>query len=137
MLSGYLWCMGERKVTFQSAAVRLSRSIVPLVFYSAIYAAFVYFYTGVAPQNPLLTPVFYHLWFFYAFTVVTALLLVMKPANASPVVGATITGAALILCGGGMSTFGAGHAFENLSGSGLYLVYAFAGFYAGNVRSSG
>jgi surface polysaccharide O-acyltransferase-like enzyme len=136
MLSGYLWFKSDRLVTPRAALKRIARSALPLAFYTAIYSILVYFSIGTPVPNPLVTPVFYHLWFFYAYLVVTALLLLMRPSTIHPERGAAICFVILVCCAGGMSTFGYGHAFETISGAAVYLVYSFAGFFLANARPS-
>jgi surface polysaccharide O-acyltransferase-like enzyme len=137
MLSGYLWFKSDRPVTPSVAWKRIARSALPLIFYTAIYSILDYFSIGTTVPNPMVTPVFYHLWFFYAYLIVTALLLFLRPSTINPELGAAICFVILACCAGGMSTFGYGHAFETISGSAVYLLYSFAGFFLANSRASG
>ncbi|MGI2033774.1 acyltransferase [Rhizobium panacihumi] len=136
MLSGYLWLSRDSDVTLESSTGRLMRSAIPGLFYTLVYAIFLHFVLNMSIPNPLTVPVFYHLWFFYAYLVVAGLLLVVRPSNATPGMGIVINCLILLIFAGGMSVFGLGHAFETVSGSALYLIYALAGFFVGQVKLS-
>lgn len=136
MLSGYLWLNGKHKVYIATVYSRVSRSVLPLTFYTFLFLWLSAYVIGNPIANPFVAPAFYHLWFFYTFIVVSLVLAVIKPADLNPSIAVLIISALLFFCSGGMVAAGMTNAFSQVSSAMVYVLYAVLGYYLAKLPSS-
>ncbi len=134
MLSGYLAFRENRQVTGVTISKRLLRAFAPLAFYTAIYIPFSIFWVGHQMPNPVGEPAFYHLWFFYVYALTTVILLLVYPSSIPSGFGVMITLGILLICAGGLQSFGLRHGFMHVSGVAVYLLYCMAGYYVARLE---
>ncbi|SDH35857.1 acyltransferase [Pseudomonas abietaniphila] len=80
----------------------------------------------------LYIPQFYHLWFFYAISVVYLTIWIFRPSNVAPVAGATGCLVLILIVGGSLAQFLSSWAIRSETFA-AYIFYAMAGYYIGNI----
>jgi surface polysaccharide O-acyltransferase-like enzyme len=136
MITGYLLCTSNPLPFMQYMRKRFYR-IVPLFILVTLFSILYRTLRGESiPVNVLwqmlYTPQFYHLWFFYAISIVYLALWLFKPSSNSPVAGALGCMALIFIIGGSLAQFISSWAIRMETVS-AYFFYAMAGYYIGQI----
>ena len=136
MITGYLLC-GSTKLPFIEYTRKRFSRIVPSFIFVTVFAIFYRMFKGESIAFNVLwqmfyTPQFYHLWFFYAISIVYLGIWLFRPSSNSPVSGALGCLALIFIVGGSLAQFVSGWTIrmETLS---AYIFYAMAGYYIGHI----
>jgi surface polysaccharide O-acyltransferase-like enzyme len=134
MLSGFLLLDREQPSFCAYLHRRLSRIFVPFLFLSIIGTAMA---LTVGPRPPswnvLLTPTYYHLWFFYPLLLFYLAAFFVTPARINPWLGLAVCYVLIALAGGGVASFGVDGQAVRSEHLFAYLLYGFAGYYIGRI----
>lgn len=139
MLSGYLLSKGGPLPWVTYFRMRIMRIgpafLVTTAFAVAYRARHGEQFDSAILWQWLVSPQFYHLWFFYALAFVYVALWVVKPSPISPLSGALCCLGLTILAGGGLAHFTTGYLirYEEFL---VYFFYALGGHYVANIRLS-
>jgi len=136
MITGYLLC-GSKQLPFVEYMRKRFSRILPSFIFVTVFAIIYRMSTGESFSLSVLwqmfyTPQFYHLWFFYAISIVYLGIWLFRPFSNSPVSGTLGCLALIFIVGGSLAQFVAGWTIrmETLS---AYIFYAMAGFYIGHI----
>jgi surface polysaccharide O-acyltransferase-like enzyme len=134
MLSGFL-LLDRRPASFSAYLHRrLSRVLGPFLTFSLVGAAMA---LAIGPSPPswnvLLTPTYYHLWFFYPLLLFYLAAFFVTPARINPWLGLAVCYALIALAGGGVASFGVDGQAVRSEHLFAYLLYGIAGFYIGRI----
>jgi surface polysaccharide O-acyltransferase-like enzyme len=136
MITGYLLC-GSKQLPFIDYMRKRFSRILPSFIFVTVFAILYRMSKGESFALNVLwqmiyTPQFYHLWFFYAISIVYLGVWLFRPSSNSPVAGALGCLALIFIIGGSLAQFVSGWTIrmETLS---AYIFYAMAGYYIGRI----
>lgn len=134
MLSGFLLLDREQPSFSAYLHRRLSRIFVPFLFLSIAGAAMALTVGPWPPSwNVLLTPTYYHLWFFYPLLLFYLAAFFVTPARINPWLGLAVCYVLIALAGGGVASFGVDGQAVRSEHLFAYLLYGIAGYYIGRI----